>query len=289
MKTKEAASLFVVPLLAVILCAPVANDGAPLDLQSDYVNKVLRLRRFYKGDHLSFAADGTLVGIARIGPWTLDGQILVQDIEFIGQNLDIQGRRLSLVFDKKNKPSRDVIEFMDDSIANVEERKKIEEDFLNRNVEIEIKLGSGEMQDSDIKSAMDAVFVTPEESMADLVPEYWREYFERQEGRPITVGRTTPTPYLVMPGVVSAPHALYTPEPEFSEDARRAKYQGTVTLSLIVDTTGKVVDVRITTPLGMGLDEKAVEAIRKWKFEPAKIGDDAVPVQIAVEIDFHLY
>ncbi len=226
MKFKEAASLFVVTLLAVVLCAPCATAAATLDLQSDYLNKVLTLRRFYTGDHLSFAGDGTLIGFGETGPWTLDGQILVQGIELRGQSLEIQGRRLSLVFDKKDKPARDVISLMDESIVNIDERKKAEENFLQRTVEIEIALSSGETQDTEIKSAIDAVFVKPDESMADLVPDCWREYFERTEGRAITIRNTTLTPFRVQPGVVSPPRGTHMPEPEFSEAARKAKYHG---------------------------------------------------------------
>jgi len=289
MKAREAASLLVFGVLAVVLCAPFATAGAALNLESDYVNKVLTLRHFYTGNHLSFAANGTLIGLEATGPWTLDGQLRVQRIELRGQSLDIQGRRLSLVFDKKGKPSRDVVELIDESEPNADERRKMEEPFLNRTVEIEIALGPGETIEAEIESAMDAVFVKPSESMAELVPDCWREYFEKSEGRAITVRNTTLAPLRESPGVVSPPRPVSTPEPEFSEDARRAKYQGTVLLSFIVDTSGQVLDVRITTPLGMGLDEKAVDAVRKWKFEPAKKDGEPVPVQIAVETDFHLY
>lgn len=289
MKAREAAFLSLFGVLAPVLCAPFATANPALDLESDYVDKVLTLRRFYQGDHLSFAADGTLIGLDQTGPWTLDSQLRVQRIQLRGQSLEIQGRRLSLVFDRKDKPSRDVVELIDESESNLDERKKREEPFLNRTVEIEIALGRRETQDAEIRSAMDAVFVKPSESMAELVPDCWREYFEKSEGRAITVRNTTLARFRVRPGVVSAPRPVSTPEPEFSEDARRAKYQGTVLLSLIVDASGNALDVRITNPIGMGLDERAVEAVRKWKFEPAKKGDEPVPVQIAVETDFHLY
>jgi hypothetical protein len=74
MKAREAASLLVFGVLAVVLCAPFATAGAALNLESDYVNKVLTLRHFYTGNHLSFATDGTLIGLEATGPWTLDGR-----------------------------------------------------------------------------------------------------------------------------------------------------------------------------------------------------------------------
>jgi TonB family protein len=90
-------------------------------------------------------------------------------------------------------------------------------------------------------------------------------------------------------GGVSAPKALETPDPEYSEEARKAKYQGTVLLWLIVDPDGKPREIKVSRPLGMGLDQKAVEAVRKWKFQPAEKDGRPVAVQINVEVNFRLY
>ena len=90
-------------------------------------------------------------------------------------------------------------------------------------------------------------------------------------------------------GGVSAPRAIYSPDPEYSEEARKAKYQGTVVLWVVVGTDGRVHDVRIARSLGMGLDEKAIESVRTWRFEPAHMNGQPVPVQVNVEVNFRLY
>jgi TonB family protein len=90
-------------------------------------------------------------------------------------------------------------------------------------------------------------------------------------------------------GGVSAPRVLENPSPDYSEEARKAKYQGTVVLWLIVDANGKPRDVRVARSLGMGLDQKAIEAVRLWKFVPAMKDGTPVAVQINVEVNFHLY
>ena len=91
-------------------------------------------------------------------------------------------------------------------------------------------------------------------------------------------------------GGVSAPVALNNVEAEFSDEARRAKYQGVCIISLIVDAQGNPQNPRVVRALGMGLDEKALEAVRKYKFRPAmKDGKTPVPVMISVEVNFRLY
>lgn len=90
-------------------------------------------------------------------------------------------------------------------------------------------------------------------------------------------------------GGVSAPRPIYDPEPEYSEEARKAKYQGTVVLWVIVGPDGRPRDIRVSRPLGMGLDEKAVEAVRQWRFEPARKDGQPVPVQVSIEVNFRLY
>ena len=89
-------------------------------------------------------------------------------------------------------------------------------------------------------------------------------------------------------GGVSAPSVLFKVEPEYSEEARKAKFQGTVVLSIIVDPTGKARDIRVIRPLGLGLDEKAMEAVLKWRFKPGLKDGAAVPVQATVEVNFRL-
>jgi protein TonB len=90
-------------------------------------------------------------------------------------------------------------------------------------------------------------------------------------------------------GGVSAPRAVFAPDPEYSEEARKAKYQGTCVLWLIVGPDGHPRDIRIARSLGLGLDEKAIEAVKQWKFEPAMKDGKPVAVQINVEVSFRLY
>ena len=88
---------------------------------------------------------------------------------------------------------------------------------------------------------------------------------------------------------VTPPRPIYSPDPEFSEEARKAKYQGTCTLMIVVATDGRPINIRVVNSLGMGLDEKAIETVRTWRFEPGQKDGHPVNVEMAVEVDFHLY
>ena len=89
-------------------------------------------------------------------------------------------------------------------------------------------------------------------------------------------------------GGVSAPSIIKKVDPQYSEEARKARYQGTVILEAIVQKDGSVQIVRVVRSLGFGLDEKAIEALRQWKFSPAKQNGVAVPVALNIEVNFNL-
>ena len=88
---------------------------------------------------------------------------------------------------------------------------------------------------------------------------------------------------------VKPPKVLNAPDPEYSELARRAKYQGVAVLGVIVGPDGNPQDVWVVKKLGLALDRKAIDVVRTWKFEPATRDGEPVPVLINVEIMFRLY
>jgi protein TonB len=90
-------------------------------------------------------------------------------------------------------------------------------------------------------------------------------------------------------GMVSAPRAIYDPEPQYTDEARKSKVQGVVMLAVIIGPDGRARDIRVSRSLGMGLDEKAVETVRTWKFEPARKDGQPVAVLVNIEVNFRLY
>lgn len=94
-------------------------------------------------------------------------------------------------------------------------------------------------------------------------------------------------PYKMGPGM-TAPALAYKVEPEYSEDARLAKYQGTVVVSVVVGADGTAANMKVVRGLGLGLDEQAMKAISQWKFKPGTLAGEPVPVMATIEVNFRL-
>jgi TonB family protein len=88
---------------------------------------------------------------------------------------------------------------------------------------------------------------------------------------------------------VTPPALTYSVDAKFSKKAKDAKYQGVSVVSCIVDTHGMPQHVRTVRKLGMGLDEKALEAVRQYRFKPGTLNGKPVAVVITIEVNFHIY
>jgi TonB family protein len=166
-----------------------------------------------------------------------------------------------------------------------------------REVHITVQLRRGATEGS-VHDAMNEVFLRSDEHVSNVVPPFWKPFLgvtnadiaqKTTDGVP-SQPATSAVPVTQGPSSgASAPHVQYQPDPEYSELARQARYHGTVVLSMIVNVAGRPTGIRIVRPLGLGLDEKAVETVSRWKFAPAMKDGNPVAVQINVEIEFRLY
>ena len=88
---------------------------------------------------------------------------------------------------------------------------------------------------------------------------------------------------------VGYPSCVYCPDPKYSEEARKAKYQGTVVLQAVITPDGRATEIQVVKGPGLGLEEKAVEAVKQWRFKPANgPGGKPVPVVVPIEVTFRL-
>jgi TonB family protein len=89
-------------------------------------------------------------------------------------------------------------------------------------------------------------------------------------------------------GGVSAPALIHKVDPEYSEEARKSKLEGTVLLKVEITPEGKATNIKVLHALGMGLDEKAVECVTKWRFKPGMKDGEPVTLDAQIEVNFRL-
>lgn len=291
------------PLIAFALLTVVpvvlASDSQQ-DLRDHYRGKTLLLRGFYAGDKLRYDSSGALLGGARPGAWTTDGVVQLNDVHLSGSRLTIKARRL--VVSKSNQML----------LADMPKSKK-----KLPSLKIEAHLGVSKPSADQLNAVMSKIFLAQRDDFAALVPDYWQPCVRAAMLGQDQSCRFAPE-FLSIPGMQSSnqggsssiaeseaisltgpvfhvghgvkpPRQIFAPEPSFSELARQANYQGIVTLGLIVDEQGLPGNIRITAPLGYGLDEQSVQAVQSWKFTPAEKDGRPVRVEIEVVADFHLY
>ena len=289
-----------------------AHSDLTQHLNDQYEGKTFILRNFYSGDHLKYEPSGHAINPLAPDDWTVAGVVEVESFRLAGDHLKIEARRLHLgwlggVFQELHDHDR--------------EGKSDKDEGKNRYLLIEVGLGLATVEAAD--AVLSQIFLTSRDSFADLVPDYWKpcvlaaltgkgskQYsacrFSQEfaaipgialspgeGGEPGQSGANEAQPsqgsVLRIGNGVAPPKVILQTAPEFSDAARRAKCQGTSTLSLVVDKTGQARNIRISRPLGAGLDQKAVETISRWQFSPATRVGEPVNVEIAVEVDFHLY
>jgi TonB family protein len=90
------------------------------------------------------------------------------------------------------------------------------------------------------------------------------------------------------PGSITAPVLLWKIEPEYTDEARRARIQGTVVLHIEVDTRGQAQNITVRQGLGLGLDERAIEAVRRWRFRPGYVNGKPSVTAAMVQVNFRL-
>jgi TonB family protein len=289
-------------LLALVVTGLPADaaDRAGLDqrLKAEYRGRILILRHFYTDEDLKYDKRGELLVGGPAGPWTLWGKVRISDTKVTGDSILLKGERLLLVYDAVHKEFRDLFSF-DPAVENLGawfanydlHTPGMRELAQKRLVRIEIDVKG--LNESESLATLRKVFLAEWEDVGSDLPSYWRQVAkpgklavasatgDAEEGHDEDVWDVG--------GDVSPPRLQYAPDPEYSQPARAAGLQGSLTLSLVVTPAGKPADTRIVNPVGMGLDEKAVETVSTWEFTPARKDGRPVAVRVNVQVNFKLY
>jgi TonB family protein len=238
---------------------PAHADSVKDALNHKFKKQVLALRSPWTHGDQKFDSAGQPLNARPEGPWLVYGGILVQKLNLSSDTLRLEGPRVGFSADKKKgKPV---------PIA------------LGKTVRVEIHLDQPLKSLDEAQVVLDRVFFSEGDTLEHARPEFRRSDGSTSDEQIYRVNKDDTLP----------PRATYTPEPEFSEAARQAKFQGTVVVQIVVDKTGNVTRIRLERALGYGLDERAMESVKTWRFEPATRNGQPVAVEMNIEVSFNLY
>ena len=229
-------------------------------LNHKYKHHILALRSpFTPGDDQKFNSAGQLLNAAPTSAWLLYGGIYVEKLNLSRDTLRLQGP-LAAFADRKIDGQLVLVRF-------------------SKSQQIEIHLERPLKALDDAEAVMGRVFF-----LGPDAAEHAKLELRRADD-------TIPDDqiYDYHQDSVIAPKPTFTPEPDFSEEARKAKFQGEVALSIVVDKAGDVARIRMDKVLGHGLDEHAMQAIKAWRFLPGTRNGEPIAVREAVSVGFNLY
>ncbi len=156
------------------------------------------------------------------------------------------------------------------------------QDYVQAHMWLNLASAEGEIDASKERDKLAEKMTTVQIAEAQRLAREWKPTPPQE--RPQTIISST---YPVRNGV-SAPVVLYKVDPDYSEKALEKKLAGTVVLHLVVDSQGHARDISVLKSLGLGLDEKAIEAVEQWKFRPGYHEGKPVAVEATIEVNFRL-
>ena len=274
-------------LILVLLATPLTAQTTEAELQARLVHQPLYLRGQWSDDKLAFDPGGKLLVPSASASFTVSG-VDVQAVKLTPSGITLEAQRIGLRFDKDSA----------ERIPLAEGRA-----FGRRPVKLHLTIQAS--QGGDYGPALDSIFTARVADFVSTLPDYWQTYGAQRLAPAIItpagllqLGPEAPKPPSPRPpspgfsrigGSVAAPVALRIPQPKFPREARYTRISGSVLIYLQVDVHGDPANVRILRPIGFGLDEAAVDAVKSYKFKPAEEENKPVPVEMNVEVNFNIY
>jgi TonB family protein len=272
----KALAVFFLVAFCLMICRG-ADQQLEKALNDRYDGKAIHLRHFFKSDSQEYDAQGTPLKSSAEGAWTLYGGIEVKKVSVGDDALRVEGTRVAYVYDEREK--------------------RLAETHTRDEVRIKIRLNAALPTADQAVSVLERVFAITADVIVNSSPAPWQDYLKKQLGLPgadlpwppTSAELASPTFLKVGEAGVTAPKPLSAREPVFTDIARHNHVQGVVGLSVVVGPEGTVHQVRIVKPMGMGLDENAIEAVKTWRFQPGTKDGVPVAIWVYIEVDFHLY
>lgn len=276
---------------AAAISTATAQEVEPF-LKQQCEGKILVLRHPLQGNSQEYDSDGKVRKGGAEGPWTLFGRLKVDEVELSAGKLLLKGRRV----DYKLDPSVHQLAPFPNKIR----------------VTVQISLNQLPQNLAEADDVLGRVFALTKKDVLDSAPEFWREYLDRniaprpQAEKAVTAADRSEKPRELLArganvpendetrvfkigGSVQRPEAVFTPAPEFPDRANYENSQGIVILNVVVDRSGKVQNIRLVRPAGMGMEEEAVATVSKWRFKPAQREGEPVAVEMNIEVAFNKF
>jgi TonB family protein len=277
------------------------SNSYPQHLANSLEKHAVVMRHYYTDSKLQFDSTAQLISKGTEGFGPTDGRIYVTEVRLTADKLVLNGTRLINVYNA----AQETWEAAD----------------MGRKVSVEVALPTGAAPEAVVPHLLNGIFLKQSEMTSLQCSAQERLDFQNDVAQRLSKNIRFEPPklpdaqtldelhpycfpggeraYKVVRGI-KAPHAKHTPDPNYSEAARKAKLHGTTVLLLVISPEGLPSAISVVRSLGVGLDTKnrplgqqlvwkAVEAVSKWKFEPARFGNVPVPVVINVEVNFRLY
>lgn len=290
-KAIRAALIFCVMSHSLRNVANAQDVGTLLKQQCE--GKILVLRHALEGNSQEYDSDGKVRKGGIEGPWTLYGRIKIDDVKLLPAAIVLKGHRVDYKYDPAAK-----------QLAP----------FPNEiRVTVEVSLAQPPRTLGEANEALHHIFAFDKKDVLDSAPQLWRSYLNEhvapvpvKEQRASDAAKDHPeehlqstqrgdkkaeqrVPYPNLSGDVLRPKPVFTPEPTYPDRASSENFRGIVLLAMVVNKDGRVENIRLLRPLGMGMEEAAVAAVQTWRFKPATRDGQAVAVEMNIEVAFNKF
>lgn len=242
---------------------------AALDAAQQWIGRALFLRGSYLANNLNYAASGQAIAPQKSGDWTLSGVDLQKVIRRSPEQIELEGLRVAIRYNPDNHQF---------------------ERHPQKDATIKILLTDPGSADAT-ETALDAIFsqgIDPR--LQHATPDFWQHYFNPALPWPQDVLSAqqifVPTNPPGKPSDPTQAVVLHKTDAKLTLEAEKDRVQGTLQLRMVIDAQGVPQRIAIVRPLGYGLDERAVEAVAKWRFTPAMQQDQPLPSALLLNYQF---
>ena len=274
----------IIPMIARLICwfavlcllpTTLHAQSTEAGLKSRLLHKPLYLRGLWGDDNLHFDPQGKLIGNSDPVSFTLSGIEIIK-IQLKQDHLQLLGRRMGL---ELTEPTPKLSPLLLGTPRSPHEEA----------IHLEIAAPAS----GDYSSALDTIFAKGIAELVPGLPLWWQPYAQKHflpdgasDYTPPTLGPDRP---MRVGGSVMSPTILIGKEADFNLYAKLMKFQGKVLIHLVVDRNGKATRLNIERGIGLGLDERALTAVRNYVFSPATQNGKPVTVEINMEVNFEIY